>query len=478
MRDVSPVLEEVLHALRPDGAERKRIMGLAEELMRRLGEEVRRSGFDIEVRLEGSVAKGTWIKGEADLDIFLRFPRDFERGAFRKIALELGKRALSEHQPYERYSEHPYVEAVVNGVVVDIVPCYRVEPRDWLSSTDRTPYHTKYVIERLGERGKDEVRLLKRFLRANGLYGADAKVRGFSGMLCETLILKYGSFASLLEGAAAWGRHEVIDVEGHYAGREEEARELFGEPLIVIDPVDGGRNLASALSEENLWRFVALARAFLEEPSADFFFPKEVVLGPSELRAELERRGSCLVILAFGGIDAVVDVVWSQLRKSEAVLRRALEGEGFKVYRASAWTDERSMSAIAFELEAGELPPLELRIGPPVLRRADSERFLRKHRGAKDTVGEPWVRGDRWAVEKLRRFRRAGDALEGFLEGGGEALGIPKMVAEAIRRGHAVLINDQVSSLLEDNQKLSKFLAEFLGGWPMARGGIGPRATR
>ncbi|MEM3022055.1 MAG: nucleotidyltransferase domain-containing protein, partial [Candidatus Bathyarchaeia archaeon] len=128
MRDVSLILEEVLPALRPDGAERERIMGLAEGLMKRLGEEVLGSGLDIEVRLEGSVAKGTWIRGEADLDIFLRFPRGIDRETFRKKALEIGKGVLREHRPYERYSEHPYVEAVVDGVVVDIVPCYRVEP--------------------------------------------------------------------------------------------------------------------------------------------------------------------------------------------------------------------------------------------------------------------------------------------------------------------------------------------------------------
>ncbi|MEM2339936.1 MAG: CCA tRNA nucleotidyltransferase [Candidatus Bathyarchaeia archaeon] len=472
MRDVSPILEEVLPSLRPDVAEEERIMGLAKGLMKRLEEEARRSGLGIEVSLEGSVAKGTWIKGEADLDIFLMFPKGIDRETFRKTALEIGKEVLREHGPYERYSEHPYVEAKVDGVIVDIVPCYQVELGNWLTSTDRTPYHTRYVIERLGKREKDEVRLLKKFLKANGLYGADAKVKGFSGMLCETLILKYGSFASLLKGAAAWGRAEVIDVEGYYSGREEGARELFGEPLIVIDPVDRGRNLASALSEENLWKFVALARAFLEGPSRDFFFPREGSLGPRELEAELARRGSCLAVLAFGRADAVVDVVWSQLRKSEAALRRALEREGFKVYRASAWTDEESMSAIAFELEAGELPPLKLHMGPPVFRRADSERFLRKHRGAEDTVGEPWVRGDRWAVEKLRRLRRVEDALEEFLKEGGEALGIPERIAEAIRRGHSIAVNDRVSYLLEGSPKFGKFIADFLSGWPRARGGL------
>jgi tRNA nucleotidyltransferase (CCA-adding enzyme) len=473
MRAIAPILEEALSALRPDGAEEERIAKLAEGLRGRLEEEVRKRGLDVEVRLEGSVAKGTWIKGEADLDIFLRFPKGVGREEFRAVALEIGKEVLREYGPYERYSEHPYVEAVVDGVVVDVVPCYRVEPGEWISSTDRTPYHTQYVIERLGGRGRDEVRLLKGFLKANGLYGADAKVRGFSGMLCETLILNYGSFTSLLEGAAAWGRKEVIDVEGHYSGREEEAKELFEDPLIVIDPVDRERNLASALSEENLWKFVALAREFLREPSRDFFFPREVAIGPRELRAEIARRGTCLAILAFGRIDAVVDVVWSQLRKSEAALRRALEEMGYKVYRSSAWTDGVSMSAIAFELEAGELPPVELHLGPPVLRRADSERFLVKHRGAGDTACDPWIMGDRWAVGKLRRIRRVEDALEELLRGGGAALGVPRRVADAIGRGHEVLVNDRASPLLERSRGFAKFLAEFLSGWPMARGGLG-----
>ena len=93
-----------------------------------------------------------------------------------------------------RYAEHPYVHGIVKGVEVDVVPCYRLKDASRIkSAVDRTPFHHEWLKDRI--KGKEnEVRLLKGFLKANGLYGAEYKVRGFSGYLCELLIMFYGSF--------------------------------------------------------------------------------------------------------------------------------------------------------------------------------------------------------------------------------------------------------------------------------------------
>jgi tRNA nucleotidyltransferase (CCA-adding enzyme) len=47
-----------------------------------------------------------------------------------------------------------------------------------------------------------EVRLLKKFMKGTGVYGAEIKIGGFSGYLCELLILKYRSFAQTIEAFA------------------------------------------------------------------------------------------------------------------------------------------------------------------------------------------------------------------------------------------------------------------------------------
>ena len=45
-----------------------------------------------------------------------------------------------------------------------------------------------------------EVRLLKRFMKMVGTYGSEFKVGGFSGYLCELMIIRYGSFLKVLKG--------------------------------------------------------------------------------------------------------------------------------------------------------------------------------------------------------------------------------------------------------------------------------------
>jgi tRNA nucleotidyltransferase (CCA-adding enzyme) len=66
---------------------------------------------------------------------------------------------------------------------------------EWLSATDRTPF-IHYVKKRLGKTLQDDVRLLKKFMQGIKVYGAEIKTGGFSGYLCELLILHYGSFAN------------------------------------------------------------------------------------------------------------------------------------------------------------------------------------------------------------------------------------------------------------------------------------------
>ena len=70
------------------------------------------------VLLGGSFAKGTWLKGDADIDIFIKIDTSVNDKEFEKIAIQTGYQSLKEYKPYLRYSEHPYVEAFVKGIRV------------------------------------------------------------------------------------------------------------------------------------------------------------------------------------------------------------------------------------------------------------------------------------------------------------------------------------------------------------------------
>jgi len=115
---------KVLEKITPGEEERRRVIGLAEELMGRLRGVLAAEGIEAEVRLEGSLAKDTWLSGEADVDIFVRFSPDVPLGFLRTRFLELAKEASRPYKQVERYAEHPYLECYADGIRVNIVPCY------------------------------------------------------------------------------------------------------------------------------------------------------------------------------------------------------------------------------------------------------------------------------------------------------------------------------------------------------------------
>src|SRR4030067_1614237 len=72
MDKIETVLATVLDRVTPNTAERKKIGALAKKLEKRVRSAAERSKVDVKVRVEGSVAKDTWLSGEADVDVFMR----------------------------------------------------------------------------------------------------------------------------------------------------------------------------------------------------------------------------------------------------------------------------------------------------------------------------------------------------------------------------------------------------------------------
>src|SRR5436190_1381599 len=124
-----------------------------------------------------------------------------------------------------------------------------------------------FLLGHVKQGQQNDVRLLKAWAEGIGVYGAEAKVLGFSGYLCELLVLKYGSFRGVLENSLSWRPTTVLELDRPPA-------RTFTEPLVVVDPVDPNRNVASAVGVEQMATFVHAARAYLQAPSERFFFPR------------------------------------------------------------------------------------------------------------------------------------------------------------------------------------------------------------
>lgn len=398
-----PVEDEVLPGIRPSVEEQEHInhvVGLILEAALKLG--------GAEPMVVGSVARGTFIHGDRDIDIFLLFDPSLSREALEEEGLKLARNIAGSLGTgfQEKYAEHPYINATIDGLDVDLVPCFRVESAAAIrSAVDRTPFHTRYIESRIPPL-VDDVLLLKQFAKSGGVYGSDLMTQGFSGYLCELLILAYGGFSELLAAAAAWKPGTLIDPEGHQA-------KDFSDPLIVIDPVDPCRNVAASLSLDRMFEFVELARGYRESPDRSFFsVPVSPVLSREDLLAVLTEKGTFLYMITLETPPYIPDVVVPQLRRSLESLKGLLERNGFPVNHADC-AMSGAVCIFLFELGTGQVPCSRKHSGPPLWNQENSHRFFAKYISGSPhaTLGGPYIENGRYIVEVQRRYTRADDLL-------------------------------------------------------------------
>ena len=208
------------------------------------------------IQFGGSYAKGTWTPGKIDVDIFVKLKKSISEKKFSNLGKKIGFNALKKYKPYVRYSEHPFVEALVNGTLVNVVPCYDVKKGEWKSAADRSTFHTEFMNEKLTGQMKNDISLLKCMMKSNGIYGAEIANQGFSGYVTEVLVYYFGSFSNVIK--------EISKIKKN--GRIGNSPRRFDSPIVIIDPIDNNRNLGAAISMKNLSKFVLLSRSYLKKP--------------------------------------------------------------------------------------------------------------------------------------------------------------------------------------------------------------------
>jgi tRNA nucleotidyltransferase (CCA-adding enzyme) len=467
-KEFERVTREILEKITPSPNDRERKEALAKALELKVMAACKEFGINAVVRVEGSFAKDTWLKEDPDIDVFMRLPTSIPHVTLGEVALKVAKKATEGSKQVERFAEHPFLEAFVDETRVNIVPCYDTMPGEWLSATDRTPYHTDYINKCLDKALLGDVRLLKRFMKGIGVYGAEIKIGGFSGYLCELLVLHYGSFLKVLEAFADYNPKLIIDIESHYKQRLHDIDLLFPEILVIVDPVDKGRNVASAVQPRRLHIFVAACRAFIRKPNTEFFYPLITnSLSAEELQTTLKNRGSALIFLTLGKVEAVPDVLWGQLHRTLKALRKQLQLCDFKVLRDDVWNeDSAGISVFIFELEQQVLPSAKKHLGPPLEFRKECERFLAKYTSRDSVLAGPFIDNGRWVVEIPRKFSDAAKLLAAKVEGGGRNAGVAGIIAKSDSENFLILVGDEITEHYVYNEDFAVFLTAFLSGKP------------
>lgn len=365
MIDINNLIQEIL----PTEKETKTASRIADKVLKLVSNETKNIPQVSGVDLGGSYAKGTWLANSADIDVFIKFYKDTPKTTFTKIFKKIGYTALREFNPYEKYAEHPYVIAEVDNVVINVVPCYDVKKGEWQSATDRSPYHTKHMKRYLTTLQKNEVRVLKKFLKNYNIYGAEIASQGFSGYVTEVLILNFGGFLKVIQNIANIKNNEIIG---------QKSRD-FDTVITITDPVDNNRNLAAAISKRNIALFILACRTFLKSPSRKIFENK-----PGKSREHWEN----VMCIEFSYTNRVLDVLWGQTKKALSALNRQLKLHGFVVIRDHIVISKERIHIFLF-LESFCISKISIRQGPNVFLKDAVSRFI-----AKNTNNIIWVSND------------------------------------------------------------------------------------
>ena len=473
MQDLQGVTKDVLREVVPSQEEREATRRLQDKLLTKAYATVK-GHYAIEPIFCGSIAKGTWLAGTKDIDLFLMFREQVSRDDLERIGLQVAKEICEGlGGRWEiAYAEHPYLRAEIEGHKVDIVPSYDVADASKIkSAVDRTPHHVRYVLSALDKNLLNDVRLLKKFCEGAGVYGSDLKTEGFSGYLCELLVIEYGTFESVLQAAKEWNPGTVIDIEKHYEGPRNEVsghrnaersvgnKNFHKDPLVVIDPVDHNRNVASVLSLENFFVFTKKAREFLEDPKLSAFFrlpPTPLTI--DDIAKHVNERQTRFVFVRFATPDVLEDVLWPQLRKCTERMRGLLEENEFEVLRTGVWSDDAA-TVLVIELLVDELPSIRKRRGPSAFDAVNSKKFLDHYKGY-----NVFIEDEFWVVELARRHRSAIDLLKELLSENEPALragGIPSRIAEAIHEDVEIATGEHVLRLLRRYDGLRKYMYHY-----------------
>lgn len=328
--------------------------------------------------VQGSVAKGTWLRGGADIDLFLLLDPGVPPERLESAALEVGPHVLADVA--KKYAQHPYLTGTFRGRAVDLVPAYAVAAATAkMSAVDRTPFHTAWVRAHLDDQRRTEVRLLKRWMKGTGVYGAQTAIGGFSGYLVEVLVARFRSCAGVLDWLAGDAKPRRIAL-GPDTVKDEVA------PCVVVDPVDPSRNCAAAVSPDTLAQATAAARAYQARPARTFFFPA-APRAESALHKSLAKQGAAWTGVLLNPKTGRLDIVFPQFQRAARTLESGLTGTGFQVRRldVAVSADEREI-LLQFVTDGPALPDRRLHRGPVDDGRPNAKRFREKWDGHADAL--------------------------------------------------------------------------------------------
>ena len=395
------ILDKVIKKIKPTPAEIKRFQKVSNQFIQKINSQFK----DAKAILGGSGEKDTWLSGSHDVDVFLQFNYPKFKGKSDQIS-DLAEEKLKKIFPRIQrvHGSRDYFQLKYQSFDFEIIPILKITKKIQAKNiTDISPLHAQWV-KKQGGQIVDEIRLVKKFARAQGCYGAESYINGLSGYVLEILTVHYGSFENLLKAAVQWESKVTMDAGKHYKHPKEIFRTLnqskLKSAIIVIDPVDKDRNAAAAFDLEKFFLFRYKAAEFLKNPQLIMFDKQR--LNFQKLEKETLFNLAYVEVTPLTGKN---DVVGSKLLKVFNFLKKKLTE--FEI-EDSGW-DWEGNGQFYFILKKRQVDPFIIKQGPPV-KMADAVKAFQK--ANKNTYEE---RGRLMVKIPIKHFKLA-DYLKNSLE--------------------------------------------------------------
>jgi tRNA nucleotidyltransferase (CCA-adding enzyme) len=303
------------------------------------------------------------------------------------------------------HGSRDYFQVKQDSFTFEIIPILEVKnSKDAINITDVSPLHALFVKSAVKKNKKisDEIRLMKQFCKSNKIYGAESYINGFSGYMCELLIIYYGGFFNLIKAASKWGDKEVIDIKNFYKGKNvlmEMNKSKTYSPMILIDPVQADRNASAALSTEKYSLFIEKAKEFLRKPSVNFF---------EDYKFDIDKIKKEFILVEADVLDGKEDIVGAKTLKVFDFLRNNIAKKGFEI-KQDGWYWDKGPKAYFYFKIIRDLDNIEIVEGPPVKLNDFVSNFKKKHKNT-------FVKDDMICAKEKRKFTKAKDLIKDLLK--------------------------------------------------------------
>ena len=362
-------LKKIKEELRPSDLVLKEV----DEFIEKINSLLQKNSIKARCVRGGSTAKGTFLKGDHDVDLFVIFDHKYKGKDISKTLLD----TITTLKVEVVHGSRDYFHYYSNSLTYEIVPVLEVkDPKDVENVTDMSPKHVNWVNKKLNDKLRDDIRITKKFCKAQKVYGAESYISGFSGHVIDILIIHYGGFIKLLDAAKDWTPKVVIDVEKHLKNpiKELDKSKTFG-PLIVVDPMQSDRNAAAAVSKEKIDLFINSTKIFLENPSKDFF--EEIEFDINTI--EKTHKTGVLDVLEIKPLEGKIDIVGAKLLKTFEFVKKQLSEFDFTILDSDWKWDKKKDAQMYFIVEEEQLSKTFVRTGPPINEKAASTNFKKKN---------------------------------------------------------------------------------------------------